>query len=51
MGAHFNIANVDSEPEKGFEERILPIGLATDGNYLEDRELLAEGNYSLLKAI
>ncbi|KAL6984686.1 hypothetical protein U1Q18_018067 [Sarracenia purpurea var. burkii] len=49
--AHFNLANVGSEPEEDFEKRTLPIGQAIDDDHLGDQELLTEGNCNYLKAI
>ena len=50
-GAHLDLPDVESEPEKGFKERALAVRLATNGDDLWDRELLAEGHSGGLKAV
>jgi hypothetical protein len=40
--AHLDLADVEAGPKEGFEERILAVGLATQGHNLRDRQLLPE---------
>jgi hypothetical protein len=42
--AHLDLADVEAEPKDGFEERVLAVGLATQGHDFRDRQLLPEGH-------
>lgn len=49
--AHLDLADIEAEPEEGFEEGAFAIGLATDGDDLRDWECFAEGYGGGLEAV
>lgn len=50
-GSHLDLADIEPEPEQSLEERALAVGLAAQGDYLRDGELLAERDGGRLQAV